>query len=214
MDEMEIKARFLELVRAASHPRRKPVVASEFKISSGNTRADLAILSDEFVGIEIKSKRDSLSRLIKQANDYKNYFDRTVLVLDGKHLVRYLSMSLDFCDVWTFDENGHLRQFSQGNHEIADATNLFSLLTQQERGGSNRNKRIAGMSKRSAFEQAFRDRYSKTSTRFWRTVARRRIQKSDVMLLSRYQDARTEVRKLELEKSKQIAAWIEAQSGP
>lgn len=212
MDEREIKAAVLERVRQATTSKSRPVIASEFKISSGNTRADLAVLSDEFVGVEIKSEKDSLSRLSKQAFDYRIYFDRTVLVLDGRHLVKYLGIDLKFCDVWTFDENSILRQFSSGSHHRAEDDRLFSLLTLAEREAAFRNPKFSGMSKREIFEETFRTKYRQTSKLFWKTVARRKVRREDINLLSRYAAVRNQAKQLVEQRESEIAKWVGSQS--
>jgi hypothetical protein len=210
VDEKSIKAAVLTLVRSASRGCARPIVASEFKISMGNTRADLAILSDEFVGVEIKSKRDSLSRLLKQAQDYRAYFDRTVLVLDSRHLLRYLKYSFDFCDVWTFDELGELRQFSHGTHRRAEDANLIALLTQAERKMMFRDPKFSNLSKRESFEAIFSLRYRQTSSQFWQSVKRRKITRLDIDLLSRYQDARVAWQDLYERRQREVLEWMQA----
>lgn len=208
MDELDIKAKFLEVVRDASPPRQKPIVTTEFSIAGGNTRADLVVLSDEFVGIEIKSRLDSLSRLSKQAHDYRAVFDRVVLILDGKHLVKYLGINFHFCDVWTFDYEKNFRLFSKGRHHKAEEENFFNLLTQAEREKAFRDERFLGRSKREIFEYFFRQRYVETSKQFWKKTRGRSIKRGDMRMLSRFSEARQNVAKLESEKEYRIKKWL------
>jgi hypothetical protein len=173
MDEATIKAAVLNLIRRQAPSRRRPVVATEFQILSGQTRADLVALDDEFVGIEIKSKQDSLKRLRKQAHDYYASFDKTILVLDGRHLLPYLSIDFEFCDVWTFDESGQLRQFSEGKHHRMPEENFVHMLTLKEREIAFRDPQFQGKSKRETFFHFFKERFKPTSDNFWRRVRRR-----------------------------------------
>lgn len=212
MDELDLKAKFLEFVGDASPPRKKPVVTTEFPIMGGNTRADLAILGDEFVGVEIKSRKDSLSRLSKQVADYRAVFDRVVLVLDGKHLVQYLSIDFHFCDVWTINFDGQFRIFSQGEHHRSEPDVLFSLLTAAEREQAYRSERFQKSDKREIFEYFFRQRYARTSSEFWRKTRNRKIKRTDLEMLSRFSETRKEAAKLEAEKDERIRRWIEVQS--
>ena len=48
-------------------------------------RIDIATLNSEFSGYEIKSSRDTLSRLPGQADLYGRVFDRVTLVVTNRH---------------------------------------------------------------------------------------------------------------------------------
>ncbi|ANY20520.1 hypothetical protein A6F68_02012 [Tsuneonella dongtanensis] len=212
MDEVQIKAEVLNLIRSQSTRRRRPVVATEFQILKGQTRADLAILDDEFIGVEIKSKKDTLKRLVKQTNDYRNCFDRTVLVLDESHLLAYLGIKLPFCDVWTFDENKNLRQFSEGRHERVPDENLYRMLTLKEREMAFRDARFSGWSQREIFLHFFKLKFGPTSDQFWKSVGRRKILRHDIQLLSRFREIRLKAEKNVAARDEEWAAWLQAQN--
>ncbi len=212
MDEATIKAEVLNLIRRQSPTRRRPIVATEFQILSGQTRADLAILDDEFVGVEIKSKLDTLKRLIKQAHDYRKSFDRTILVLDGSHLVKYLSIDLDFCDVWTFDEGGNLRLFSEGVHERVSDEVLFGMLTMREREVASKSADLKNLSKRQIFYYFFSKKFKGSSDKFWLSVRGRKIKKNDLELLSRFKDVRVSAAQVAYNQEREWENWIRVQS--
>lgn len=211
MDETMIKAEVLDLIRSQSTRRTRPVVATEFQILRGQTRADLAILSNEFVGVEIKSQKDSLKRLVKQSHDYRASFDRTILVLDGSHLVAYLGINFRFCDVWTFDENKKLRQFSEGVHERIPDENLYAMLNLKEREAAFRDPRFSKLTKREIFFYFFKNKFGPTSEQFWQSVGRRKINREDIRYLSRFRDNRVAAEQVAISREKEWADWLRAQ---
>src|SRR5690606_14499800 len=58
----------------------------EFWIPEGNERADLVALGNCCDAFEIKTHRDNLSRLPRQAQAFSRIFGRCTLVVDGCHL--------------------------------------------------------------------------------------------------------------------------------
>lgn len=213
MDENAIKAEVLTVIRRQSRSRQRPVVASEYQILSGQTRADLAVFdSDSFVGIEIKSPKDTLKRLKKQAVDYRRSFDKTILVLDGSHLIDYLGIDFDFCDVWTFDFDGELRLFSEGDHFPLPDQNFYEMLTLREREIAFRDAKLAGLSKRQVFRHFFEAKFHDSSAAFWDSVKGRKIRSTDISLLSRFRDSREKAKLTQAQNRADLDAWLAAQS--
>ena len=58
----------------------------EFWVPRSHERADLAVIGSSLDGFEIKTERDTLQRLPRQAAAYGRLFDRCTLVLADKHL--------------------------------------------------------------------------------------------------------------------------------
>ncbi len=71
---------------AAASAGGRPVLVEEFWVPDSNERADLVAVADELWAFEIKSPRDSLSRLPRQAAAFSRLFDRCVAVLATAHL--------------------------------------------------------------------------------------------------------------------------------
>jgi hypothetical protein len=61
-------------------------VVEEMGVWNGAVRVDLAVINGELVGYELKSARDTLTRLANQAARYNEVFDRVYLVAATKHL--------------------------------------------------------------------------------------------------------------------------------
>jgi hypothetical protein len=55
-------------------------LCEEFALERGATRIDLAIFADQLEGFELKSDRDSFTRLAEQMHTYNRVFDRITLV--------------------------------------------------------------------------------------------------------------------------------------
>ncbi len=56
-------------------------LVEEMEICAGKARADMAVISDQLIGIEIKGPQDNLDRLPGQVDKYSKCFDRVVLVV-------------------------------------------------------------------------------------------------------------------------------------
>lgn len=62
------------------------VIYHELPLSRGEGRADCAAVNGSLTGFEIKSEKDSLSRLGKQVRDYGQVFDYCYIVVAKKHV--------------------------------------------------------------------------------------------------------------------------------
>ena len=82
----ERQVRFHIRVAAERLARRSKVfpasMIEELEVGGGNARIDIALIGENMIGVEIKSEKDNLSRLEKQALFYAPYFDFLVLVVD------------------------------------------------------------------------------------------------------------------------------------
>lgn len=61
------------------------VIVDELKVSRGSSRVDVAVINGRIEGYEIKSDRDTLSRLANQAEHFSRIADRMTLVVGDKH---------------------------------------------------------------------------------------------------------------------------------
>jgi len=71
-------------------------IVEEMGIWNGAVRVDLAVINGEMAGYEIKSAKDTLSRLPAQAALYNAVFDRVHLVAAEKHV----SPAIDEIPAW------------------------------------------------------------------------------------------------------------------
>lgn len=203
LNEFEIKRVILAHLRRTKAINSKSIIASEFVIPREQCRADLAILSGEFIGIEIKSKFDSLGRLEKQIDSYSRFFDRLIVACDVKHLSGVLALASDFTEVWSVDENTQINVVkvgASGRPALAakDRIQMLKLPELRELAGVptratvSRSTLLALCSElpparlaqatRSSFERAF----GGVSQAFWRSVSGAPVSSVHVAGLSRF----------------------------
>src|SRR5436309_5269309 len=72
------------------------MIIEELGVHHVALRIDLAVVNGELHGFELKSDRDTLSRLREQAKAYASVFDRVTLVLGKRHVRRALEMIPDW----------------------------------------------------------------------------------------------------------------------
>jgi len=61
------------------------LIVDEMGVWSGTVRIDMAVINGEICGYELKSDRDTLTRLPMQAEVYSRVFDKVILVVGDKH---------------------------------------------------------------------------------------------------------------------------------
>lgn len=80
----------------------------EFWVPRSNERADLAVIGQSMDGFEIKTERDTLRRLPRQAAAYGRLFDRCAVVVAEKHLDHADAMLPEWWGITTVHMNGSL----------------------------------------------------------------------------------------------------------
>ena len=85
-NDAQIRELLLPFVRIEHANTSPALLIEEFAIYGGSNRADLAALNGISHGYEIKSDRDTLSRLPDQVSAYGAVFERATLVSAARHL--------------------------------------------------------------------------------------------------------------------------------
>ncbi|WP_394760628.1 sce7726 family protein [Phenylobacterium sp.] len=111
-NEDDYKSIVLNAYRRTNADWRSSVIANEYPLGASSVRVDLAILGREFIGVEIKSERDSLKRLQNQVANYSHYFDRVVVAVSDRHLRNLDWAMVRVAEVWTIDRSGRLKAAS------------------------------------------------------------------------------------------------------
>ncbi|MCR4328283.1 MAG: sce7726 family protein [Patescibacteria group bacterium] len=62
-------------------------IFEELGVSHGRARIDMAVINGVMHGYEIKSDKDTLSRLFDQIHEYNEVFDKITLVVGQRHLL-------------------------------------------------------------------------------------------------------------------------------
>lgn len=75
-----------ELAEYRAHTEKPAGIFEELGVSHGRARIDMAVVNGVMHGYEIKSDKDTLSRLFDQMNEYNEVFDKITLVVGQRHL--------------------------------------------------------------------------------------------------------------------------------
>jgi hypothetical protein len=78
--------------RATASAPNNAVIVDEFWIPRSHERADLAVIGHLREAFEIKTERDNLNRLPRQASAYGRLFDECTAVVAERHAVRVATM--------------------------------------------------------------------------------------------------------------------------
>jgi hypothetical protein len=108
---------------------------NEFWVPRSHERVDLAVVGARIHGFEIKTERDTLRRLPRQASAYARVMDRCTVVLAEKHLESAKEVLPDWWGISTVACNGHIVFKSvraPRTNPAVDAEILVRLLWRQE----------------------------------------------------------------------------------
>ncbi|OKP76043.1 hypothetical protein BTE77_17230 [Ensifer adhaerens] len=220
--ESQIKCDVLNSLRKHRVIDSRSIVASEYKLGSTGRRADLAVYNgSKLIGIEIKSKHDSLVRLRDQLDVYGACFDEVMLVSDERHISSALNISPLGVSVFEIDPFGCITLRREATTSRARAKlGCLQLLTVTELKKLTGVPLNVSMKKRAllaeadqvpdeliigAATEAFIQAFSDTSLRFWRSVGRKKITPDELIALSRFAPERMMIR----EKKEQKALFWE-----
>jgi hypothetical protein len=89
-DEYIYKAALTQKVLLGKHSLQTASMLNEFRV--GDCKADLAILNGTSTVYEIKSERDSLTRLEKQVASYSKVFSRVYVIAGEQHIESVLRL--------------------------------------------------------------------------------------------------------------------------
>ena len=120
------------LYLAGRHSLENSLLTGEFR--SGNSRADMVIINGTSTVYEVKSKYDSLKRLDGQVADYRNVFDRIVIVTTAEKTKEVLDRVDPLVGIMVLDDNGQLNEIreAQSNKANTDPATIFDCMRQAE----------------------------------------------------------------------------------
>lgn len=203
MREAELKARTLAELRSRKLLRHGDIVVSEYVVAGSARRADLAVMSRDFIGVEIKSEFDTLKRLRGQLTSYAGTFDRVILVVAPKHAEAALRDAATGTEIWQFDKSGRcvvLREGYPSEPRIQERLALLTItaLRRLTSGDLNASRRAllhaASTVPRPVLDEELRsffaERYGETSSHFWAQCKGRKIRAEHIQLLSLYSPTR------------------------
>jgi hypothetical protein len=95
-----LRAHLLAEIEGAGH------ALDEFWVPRSNERADIAVIGRSMDGFEIKTERDTLKRLPRQAGAYGRLFDRCTAVVAERHSDEAAQILPDWWGITTVSVNG------------------------------------------------------------------------------------------------------------
>lgn len=204
LSETDLKCLYLQSLRKHGLIDETSIIASEYLLGHTGRRVDLAILSNGFVGIEFKSKGDSLKRLQPQLEAYVSCFDRVVLVVDERHTPNAFPLLPDSVELWSVNAEGRLVLERQGMSPVQRSTRALAQLcdTRQLRkiapiartSSATRSKLVDAASSlpfdcvREAAVASFKSTFGASSAAFWNYLALEEPGSSALAILSRFAD--------------------------
>lgn len=99
MNDPEIRVALIAYLSEQLRDEADSLIAEEINVRRGSSRVDLAVVSHDLHGFEIKSRVDNLSRLPDQLDDYTTVFDRLTVVTGVNHLTGVLKTVPEWCGV-------------------------------------------------------------------------------------------------------------------
>ena len=124
-----IRAPLLQWLRVLHPYSSDAKLLEEFKMPRPSARIDVALVNGEMTGFEIKSDRDTLTRLPLQIPAFSKFFDRVSLVTTKKHLEEARLTIPKWWGIIVFREDGSfdVTRSSKRNTKIDAASFLFAL---------------------------------------------------------------------------------------
>jgi len=208
LDEAALKCLFLEHLRHLRMIDANSILASEYDLGRAGRRIDLAVWSGELIGVEFKSRFDSLRRLSWQLDAYVQCFDRVILVVDQKHTQKLFDVIPAPIELWTVDafakftlvnKAGVIR--TQTVEGLANLCSLADLRRISPAGNSSsayrgRSNILAGdLRLDEVYEAAikgFKRAFGNSSRSFWKTLGEGSISPETLLTLSRFATQRAQ----------------------
>ncbi len=131
--EAAVRQLLCEELLSAQRPHSEAVW--ELWVPRSHERADVALIGDCFAGYEIKTERDTLKRLPRQAAAYGRIFDHCTVVVAQRHLSPVLEMIPDWWGavaIGTGEDVPFVEVRSPGRNADVDPEVLVRLLWKDE----------------------------------------------------------------------------------
>lgn len=207
--ERALKAWALDRLIEQGRVDRSSILASEYSLPTEELRADLAVLADEFIGVEIKGPLDSLKRLNRQLASYGRIFDRTILVCSSVHIHRIIDR-VPSVELWEVTKDFQLVL----HHRPCIARNLSGDRLALARAACRKTPFMDAfeVDARESLLASFREKFSDPSKRFWKALPNRAPKADDLLHLSRFVDQRNLHKERAAHKADFWTAWYEQAS--
>ncbi|GEM_PF-3670477 len=202
--EPRAKAALLNFLRSTGELSSQSSVTAELILDNYKVRADIAMCDrNSLYCYEIKTDRDTLTRLDRQLEVYGRHADFVIVVAATRHINAVISRvqpHVGILEIVGFDSADPVRVVRKATRSPAfDANALLSLVPakdlQSRLGITGRLRRheliakaveMASEEKKQAVLAFFAERYGPNSRALWRAARRRKIRPSDLSILRRW----------------------------
>jgi hypothetical protein len=92
MRDKIVRQAFHNTVLKSDHSDLQTIVIDELGLRNGEVRADIAVVNGKLIGYEIKTEKDTLSRLPTQIQAYSEVFEKAFIILSDNHLKNAITM--------------------------------------------------------------------------------------------------------------------------
>jgi hypothetical protein len=99
METRDVEIRHYFHLKKLRHYHECPntLVIDELGIAHGKNRADIAVLNGTIHGYEIKSSKDTLTRLPEQIGEYSRCFEKVSVIAAPNHIEKLLATLPEWC---------------------------------------------------------------------------------------------------------------------
>lgn len=103
-----------------------------FEVKAKSSRADFLVINGETKCFEVKSKIDTLGRLNKQSQDYKDIFEYNTVVVDKRHLQAVKRIVPEYYGIWYFQGHKRIEYRKALLSPFINAEAQLAILTKKE----------------------------------------------------------------------------------
>jgi len=198
--EAVAKAALLNFLRDNGSLTGYTAATTELILDKHSVRADVVLCDEHGLHcFEIKTQRDTLSRLDNQIATYARHGDRVTVVAATKHINAVISRVPDYVGIYELLSFAGVRVVREAIiSPVLDADAMLSILPVSEIAtrlgvtgrirseAVNKARLLAAEDKRAAVLKFFRERYLPTTKAFLRASRRRAILPKDLIHLKRW----------------------------
>jgi len=106
MRDQIVRQAFHNTVLKSAHADAHTIVVDELGLKNGGIRADIAVVNGKLVGYEIKTEKDTLSRLPSQIQAYNEVFEKAFIIVSENHLANALKLIPDWWGIYKIKIKG------------------------------------------------------------------------------------------------------------
>lgn len=210
--EQSAKAALIQHLRDHNEIRRDTSLMVELGVGKYTNRVDVVTVGTAIHSYEIKTKRDTLTRLEKQVSSYLSMSDFVTVVASTRHVNALISKLEDYVGIFEIVDFGsgiQIREIRKATHspmwsphaalDLLPATEIRSRLLPAH-AASKRDILLGSLSNisddkiRTAVVSFLRERYKTTTKAFNKSTKRRDVTGADLQLLRLWHSPNTRKR--------------------